>query len=121
MRPPGIPTVVVLLVSLGTWGLKRSEVYRRETLSHAASEANYKGMLKTLKTMRATPVLPRRTYEHVMKEGSTDLIAGIEPFDIDLEAIWARKAARHALLRSKYEWAARFPWFPVPPVPPDED
>lgn len=29
----------------------------------------------------------------------------------------ARKAAFHATLRRKYEWAARYPWLPVAPDP----
>lgn len=36
-------------------------------------------------------------------------------------AINPRKAAYHADLARKYEWAAEYPWLPVPPDPPEPE
>jgi hypothetical protein len=32
-----------------------------------------------------------------------------------------RKVSYHAALRKKYEWAARYPWLPVEPDPPEPE
>lgn len=48
-------------------------------------------------------------------------IRGILREGLDDRASWERKSAHYARLKVKYEYAARFPWLPVGPDPPEPE
>jgi hypothetical protein len=93
--------------------------YLEKTRSHAAQEATCRNTSTSFGQMIS---LQRKYYDlEVQNKSSEQLIDSLRFVLGRLERdglLWQRRAAHHAALRRKYEFAASHPWMSVPPDPP---
>jgi hypothetical protein len=124
--------VTALVLAGGIWGRKMA-VYRLKAQSHAADELSEGLALRLLQG--PPPDIRRLTNDLASQPGSRDLLVewNGQPLDIEVSPIanypsvgvrreadaCAERIAYHSRMRRKYERAARFPWLPVEPDPPE--
>jgi hypothetical protein len=145
-RMMGTTAVVAALLAGGILAMRMSrlaEVLRQKALGHAAREANERLTLQVLQSPTPPRTRPGAVNSEIARlanslasrPGSKDLFAdsagllvevNLPPFvarpSVDVGRETERYAARiayHARMRQKYEWAARFPWLPLDPDPPE--
>jgi hypothetical protein len=101
-----VATVVILS---SCWTIKeRSSRFRETSLLHSDLEQSILDTLTAIRKGELTKIC-------ISQEDGSPALKSAEGF----VPIYQRSAAYHAAMRSKYERAARYPWFPVASDPPE--
>jgi hypothetical protein len=123
-----VAVAVIALLIGGIALARRSAHYRREALFHsraaARSRAEQRSKASTAKAGREQAEMWRRrardTGSKTAEEAAEETAPGIAVYEAAARAAGA-KADHHDLLAKKYDDAARYPWLPVEPEPPEPE